>query len=128
MSSAAELRGEPPFLEFVKHKAFAGDAGRNARLSLRLIGPGRNLAHRLTRAEREGDKHRVYSTDGLPRLKQTRLVRRLLRRGRGGRSRFTSPPRVAPFVASGTPTLAPLHPCGAAGSRGGRRGSGRWSR
>ena len=34
MSSAAKLRVEPAFPEFVEHKAFASEARRNARLSL----------------------------------------------------------------------------------------------
>jgi hypothetical protein len=102
MPSAAKLRVEPAFLEFVEHKTIASDACWNARLSLRLIGAVCNLAHRLTRVEREGDKHRVYSTNGLPRLEQTRLVRPLLRRGRGrgGGSRLIGPPRMTALVAS----------------------------
>jgi hypothetical protein len=55
MSSAAKLRVEPAFLKFVEHKPLASEACWNARLSLCLISPVCNLAHRLTRAQREGD-------------------------------------------------------------------------
>jgi hypothetical protein len=66
MASAAKVRVEPAFLEFVEHKMVASEGCWNARPSLCLIGSVCNLTHRLTRAEREDDKHRVYSTTVCP--------------------------------------------------------------